>query len=149
MDESELAALRTMYVFGPAEGSTWNLTYDLVTSKLRERNPDEFIRVDEGGQGPVPGSVMHFGITLGDETLEGMAKLTPEGITLEDATAQAAASFVLWLRSSVVPAGTSISFNMEWGLEADLPDALVPDAPRPRLVAAFLTHLEAIDAMVP
>ncbi|MFF0484972.1 hypothetical protein [Streptomyces sp. NPDC004435] len=147
MDESELAVLRTMYVFGPAEGSTWNLTYDLVTSKLRERNPDEFIRVDEGDQGPVPGSVMHFGITLGDETLEGMAKLAPEGITLEDATAQAAAAFVQWLRNSIVPTGTSVSFNTEWGLEIDLPDALVPDAPRPRVAATFLAHLEAIDAM--
>nr|WP_206325817.1 MULTISPECIES: hypothetical protein [unclassified Streptomyces] len=136
-----------MYVFGPAEGSTWNLTYDLVTSKLRERNPNEFIRVDEGDQGPVHGSVMHFGITLGDETLEGMAKLAPEGITLEDATAQAAAAFVQWLRNSIVPTGTSVSFNTEWGLETDLPDALVPDAPRPRVTATFLAHLEAIDAM--
>ncbi|MEU3400790.1 hypothetical protein [Streptomyces filamentosus] len=147
MNESEVAALRTMYVFGPAEGSTWNLTYDLVAGKLRERNPEAFVRLDEGGQGSVHGSVMHFGFTVGQETLEGMVKLSPEGITIEDASAHTAAVFVQWLRGCIVPAGTSVSFNTEWGLEDGLPDVLVPDAPCPRLVASFLAHLEDVEAM--
>ncbi|AJF68538.1 hypothetical protein [Streptomyces vietnamensis] len=143
MDASELAELRTMYVFGPAEGSTWGLTYEGVEAGLRERNTDTFIRIDEGDEGPVRGSVMHFGITVGEEELEGMAKLSPEGIAVEDCTALAAAEFVKWLWGSIVPDGSSITFNTEWGLEADLPDALVPHVPRPRLVATFLAHLEA------
>lgn len=142
MDASGLAELRTMYVFGPAEGSTWGLTYEGIEAKLRERGTDTFIRIDEGEEGPVRGSVMHFGTTVGEEHLEGMAKLSPEGIAIEDCTVHAAAEFVTWLWDSLVPAG-SITFNTEWGLEADLPDALVPHVPRPRLVATFLTHLEA------
>ncbi|MFI1715661.1 hypothetical protein [Streptomyces litmocidini] len=143
MDASELAELRTTYVFGPAEGSTWGLTYEGIEAKLRERETDTFVRIDEGGEGPVRGSVMHFGITVGEDELEGMAKLSPEGIAVEECTAQAAAEFVKWLWGSVVPDGSSITFSTEWGLEADLPDALVPDLPRPRLVATFLAHLEA------
>ncbi len=85
---------------------------------------------------------MHFGITVGEDELEGIAKLYPEGIVVEDCTAYAAADFVKWLWG-VVPDGSSVTFNTEWGLEADLPDALVPQVPRPRLVATFLAHLEA------
>ncbi|MFE2234170.1 hypothetical protein ACFXA4_16600 [Streptomyces sp. NPDC059442] len=143
MDASEPAELRTMYVFGPAEGSTWGLTYEGIEAKLRERETDTFVRIDEGEEGPVRGSVMHFGITVGEEDLEGTAKLSPEGIAIENCTALAAAEFVEWLWGSVVPDGSSITFNTEWGLEADLPDALVLHAPRPRLVATFLAHLEA------
>ncbi|MGW3389651.1 hypothetical protein [Streptomyces cinereoruber] len=142
MDASELAELRTMYVFGPGEGSTWGLTYEGIEAKLRERKTDAFIRIDEGDEGPARGSVMHFGITVGEDELEGMAKLSPEGIAVEDCTAHAAAEFVKWLWG-VIPDGSSITFNTEWGLEADLPDALVPHVPRPRLVATFLAHLEA------
>ncbi|MFG2115573.1 hypothetical protein ACGFRB_23585 [Streptomyces sp. NPDC048718] len=141
MDASELAELRTMYIFGPAEGSTWGLTYEVLERKLRERDADAFVRIDEGG--PIRGSVMHFGITVGEEVLEGMAKLSPDGIAIEDCTALAAAEVVRWLRGSIVPAGTSITFTTEWGLEADMPEELVPDVPRPRLVATFFAHLEA------
>ncbi|AYN42473.1 hypothetical protein D9753_30340 [Streptomyces dangxiongensis] len=142
MDASELAELRAMYVFGPAEGSTWGLTYQGIEANLRERETDTFVRIDEGEEGPVRGSVMHFGITVGEEELEGMAKLSPAGIAIEDCTALAAAEFVKWLWGSIVPDGSSITFNTEWGLEAGLPDALVPQVPRPRLVATFLAHLE-------
>ncbi|MDX2294398.1 MULTISPECIES: hypothetical protein [Streptomyces] len=142
MDASELAELRTMYVFGPAEGSTWGLTYEGIETKLRERKADTFVRIDEGDEGPARGSIMHFGITVGEDELEGMAKLSPEGIAVEDCTAHAAAEFVKWLWG-VIPDGSSVTFNTEWGLEADLPDALVPHVPRPRLVATFLAHLEA------
>ncbi|MFB7463100.1 hypothetical protein ACFCZ1_06255 [Streptomyces sp. NPDC056224] len=65
MDASELAELRTMYVFGPAEGSTWGMTYEEIEAKLRERETDTFVRIDEGEEGPVRGSVMHFGIRSG------------------------------------------------------------------------------------
>lgn len=58
---------------------------------------------------------IHFGITLDDEQLEGMALL---------------------------PGGTVAMFNTEWGLEADLPSTPVPDATRPRIAAAFVAHLE-------
>ncbi|MFC7924607.1 hypothetical protein [Streptomyces cinereoruber] len=143
MDASELAELRTTYIFGPTEGSSWGLTYEGIEARLRERDTDTFIRIDEGDEGPVRGSVMHFGITVGEEDLEGMVKLSPEGIAVEDCTAHAAAEFIQWLRDSVLPDGSDITFNTEWGLEADLLDELVPHVPRPRLVAALLTHLEA------
>ncbi len=48
VDASELAGLRTMYVFGPAEGSTWGLTYEGIEAKLRERKTGTFLRGDEG-----------------------------------------------------------------------------------------------------
>jgi hypothetical protein len=143
MEASELAELRTTYIFTPGEASTWGLAYDLVETRLRERVPDEFTRLQPEDEGPVRGSAMYFGFTLGEETLEGTAKLAPEGISLEDCTAQSAAEFVQWLRNAVVADGVSIWFNTEWGLEAGLPDAAVADAPRPRLVAGFLAHLEA------
>ncbi|MFB7031787.1 MULTISPECIES: hypothetical protein [unclassified Streptomyces] len=147
MDASELAELRTMYIFGPTEDSTWGLTHEEIEAKLRERDTDTFIRIDEGTEGPVRGSVLHFGITVGEEDLEGMAKLSPEGIVVEDCTAHTAAEFTPWLRDSVLPDGSSITFNTEWGLEADLPYALVPYVPRPRLVATFLAHLEATGSL--
>jgi hypothetical protein len=86
---------------------------------------------------------MYFGITIDEEQLDGMAKPSSEGVALEDCTALVAAEFVRWLRGTIVPEGMAMTFNTEWGLEARLPDALVPDAPRPRLVATFLAHLVA------
>ncbi|MFE9931843.1 hypothetical protein [Streptomyces sp. NPDC005533] len=141
MDASQLAELRTMYVFTPIEGQTWGLTYDSLKARLLERDPDEFIRIQEGGQ--VRGSAMHYGITLDGEELEGYARVQPEGISILDSTARTAANFVGWLREHVVPEGVAMTFNTAWGLEEDLPDATVPEVTRPRLVAAFLTHLEA------
>ncbi|MEU0336543.1 hypothetical protein [Streptomyces sp. NPDC006193] len=141
MEPDEIAELRTMYIFTPPAGHTWGLTYDSLEAVLRERDPDEFIRVDDGTDGPVHGSSMHFGITLDDEQLEGMALLSPEGVSVKDCTAHTAARFVLWLRDNVVPAGMAVLFNTEWGTEAGLPDAPVPDAPRPRIAAAFVEHL--------
>jgi hypothetical protein len=143
-----MAELRTMYVFCPVEGSTWGLTYETLAAKLRERDPEEFIRVEQGTEGPVRGSSMHFGITLEDQELEGTAVLSPGGVALQDCSAQDAANFVKWLRGSVVPEGMAMTFNTEWGLEARLPDALVPDVPRPRLVATFLAHLVATGGLL-
>jgi hypothetical protein len=141
MEPDEIAELRTMYIFTPPDGLSWGLTYEGLEAVLRERNPDEFIRVDDGTDGPVHGSSMHFGITLDDEQLEGMALLSPEGVSVKDCTAHAAATFVLWLRDHVVPPGMSVMFNTEWGTEADLPDAPVPDATRPRIAEVFTAHL--------
>ncbi|MCB5182005.1 hypothetical protein [Streptomyces antimicrobicus] len=87
---------------------------------------------------------MHYGITLDDEELEGFARLEPEGISVLDCTAQSAANFVGWLREHIVPDGMAMTFNRAWRLEEDLPDATVPEVTRPRLVAAFLAHLEAL-----
>ncbi|WP_426569314.1 hypothetical protein [Streptomyces canus] len=104
MEPEQIAELRTMYIFTPPAGQTWGLAYEGLEAVLRERNPDEFVRVDDGAEGPVQGSSMHFGITLNDEQLEGMALLSPEGVSIKDCTAQSAAGFVLWLRNKVVPA---------------------------------------------
>lgn len=142
MEPEEIAQLRTMYIFSPPAGESWELTYEGLEAKLRQRNPDEFVRIDDGNDGLVSGSSMHFGITLDDEQLEGMALLSPEGVSILDCTVGSAARFALWLKTDLVPAGMSIVFNTEWGLEADLPDAPVPDAPRPRMIAAFVTHIE-------
>ncbi|MFJ4321524.1 hypothetical protein ACIP3A_00115 [Streptomyces tricolor] len=141
MEPEQIAELRTMYIFTPPHGQSWGLTYEGLEALLRERNPDEFIRVDDGADGPVSGSSMHFGITLDEEQLEGMALLSPEGVSVKDCTAQSAAGFVLWLRNTAVPAGMAVMFNTEWGLEVGLPATPVPDAARPRIAAAFIEHL--------
>ncbi|MFF9007222.1 hypothetical protein ACF087_15410 [Streptomyces goshikiensis] len=141
MDASQLAELRTMYVFTPIAGQTWGLSYDILKARLLERDPEEFIRIQDGGQ--IRGSAMHYGITLEGEELEGYARIQPEGISILDSTAQAAANFVGWLREHIVPEGVAVTFNTAWGLEEDLPDAAVPEVTRPRLVATFLAHLEA------
>ncbi|MCJ1678515.1 hypothetical protein MTF65_14390 [Streptomyces sp. APSN-46.1] len=90
-----------MYVFTPIEGQTRGLTYDSLKARLLERDPDEFIRNQEGGQ--IRGSAMHYSITLDGEELEGYARVQPEGISILDATAQAAANFVGWLREQRRP----------------------------------------------
>ncbi|MDT0608689.1 hypothetical protein [Streptomyces lancefieldiae] len=141
MEPDEIAELRTVYVFTPPDGQSWSLTYERLEAVLRERNLEESVRVDDGTDGPVTGSSMHFGITLDDEQLEGMALPSPEGVSVKDCTARSAAGFVLWLRNNVVPAGTAVMFNTEWGAEAGLPDAPVPEAPRPHVVATFIAHL--------
>lgn len=143
MEPDEIAELRTMYIFAPPAGQSWGLTYERLEAVLRERNPGEFVRVDEGTDGPVQGSSMHFGITLDDEQLEGMALLSPEGVSVKDCTVGSAARFVVWLRNNVVPTGMAVMFNTEWGTEAELPDTAVPDATRPRIAAAFMEHLVA------
>lgn len=144
MEPVEIAQLRTMYIFSPPEGKSWGLTYGSLEAKLRERNPDEFIRIDDGSGGPVIGSSMHFGITLDDDQLEDIALLAPEGgVSVLDCTAGSAAGFAMWLRADVLPEGMGVMFNTEWGLEADLPDAPVPDATRPRIATVFMEHLAA------
>lgn len=73
--------------------------------------------------------------------MEGMALLEPEGVTVKDVTARSAAAFALWLHESVVPAGSTMVFNTEWGVEDGFPGTPVPDAPRPRIAAVFRAHL--------
>ncbi|WP_405942031.1 hypothetical protein [Streptomyces sp. NBC_00207] len=144
MDPSDLVELRTMYVFSPAEGETWGLAFDGFGSHLLARNPDEFLRLDEGRTGAVRRASLHFGITCDDEALEGFAVLMPTGVAIKDCTARAAADFVEWLRDAVVPQDKTITFNTEWGIEGQIPDSPVPEGPRPRLVASFLAHLESL-----
>jgi len=43
------SGLRTLYVFTPPEGQTWGLTFERLKDVLLERDPDEFIKVEEGG----------------------------------------------------------------------------------------------------
>ncbi|MEU1090239.1 hypothetical protein ABZ401_26050 [Streptomyces sp. NPDC005892] len=50
-----------------------------------------------------------------------MALLEPEGVTVKDVTARSAAAFALWLHESVVPAGSTMVFNTEWGVEDGFP----------------------------
>ncbi|MFJ2196352.1 hypothetical protein [Streptomyces violaceusniger] len=142
MESEEITELRTMYIFSPPEGQSWGLTYEGLGALLRERDPEESIRVDDGSDGPVSGSSMHFGITLGDEELEGMALLAPEGVSVMDCTAHTAAAFAIWLSSNALPTGAAVMFNTEWGLEAELPDTPVPEATRPRIAATFMEHLK-------
>ncbi|WBO61640.1 hypothetical protein [Streptomyces camelliae] len=59
---------------GPAQ--SWGLTFEGFEVRLRERNPDTFVRIDDEGDGPVRGASMIFGITFDDETLEGLEVLT-------------------------------------------------------------------------
>ncbi|MFD8789923.1 hypothetical protein [Streptomyces vinaceus] len=144
MNPSGLAELRTMYVFTPNDGETWGLTFDGFRANLLARDPAAFLQVDEGGTGPVRNTSLQFGVTFGDEELEGFALLSPEGVAVKNCTAQEATSFVVWLRDQVVPQNKAVTFNTEWGIEEDAPDEPVPDLTRPRLVAAFLAHLEAL-----
>ncbi|WP_329352136.1 hypothetical protein OG226_43230 [Streptomyces sp. NBC_01261] len=44
--------------------------------------------------------------------------------------------------SNVLPGGTVVMFNAEWGLGGHLPSTPVPDATRPRILAAFVARLE-------
>lgn len=144
MDPAEIAELRTMYVFGPADGESWGLTFDVFTEALRTRTPEAFVRIDEEPQGPAPGGPsMLFGFTLADETLEGIASQKPEGASLLDSSTETAADFASWLRESVAPSGAAMVFNTEWGLEEDLPDTLLPEESREAMIAAFVNHLEA------
>ena len=142
MEPEEIAALRTMYIFSPPDGQSWGLTYEGLETLLRERDPEAFLRIDDGSDGPVSGSSMHFGITLDDEELEGMALLSPEGVSVMHCTVHTAAAFAVWLSHNAVPTGAAVMFNTEWGLEAELPDTPVPEATRPRIAAAFMEHLK-------
>ncbi|MFG2974760.1 hypothetical protein ACGFYY_17460 [Streptomyces sp. NPDC048331] len=144
MNPSDLAELRTMYVFTPIGGETWGLTFDSFRAHLLAGDPEAFLQVDEGHTGPVRNVGLQFGVTLGEEELEGFALLSPEGVAVKNCTAQEAANFVIWLRDQVVPQNEIVTFNTEWGIEEDAPDEPVPDVTRPRLVAAFLAHLETL-----
>ncbi|WP_328685029.1 hypothetical protein [Streptomyces sp. NBC_00343] len=44
--------------------------------------------------------------------------------------------------SNVLPGGTVVMFNAEWGVGGDLPPLPVFDAIRPRILAAFVARLE-------
>ncbi|WWQ68882.1 hypothetical protein V2W30_04890 [Streptomyces sp. Q6] len=113
-----------------------------------ELDPDSFTRT-EYPRADVPGGgpFMFFEAALGEEDIEGMAKLDPEGVAVQSCTAHRAAEFVQWLRAAVVPQGTAISFNTEWGMESDLPDAVVPTASEADLVQLFLNNIAQIDGL--
>src|SRR3954447_22679901 len=110
MEESEVAQLRTMYVFTPADDGDWKLSLETMSETLHERNHGEFIRIEDSVDDPAPGGGprLHFGITLLGEDMEGFGKEDPQGIALLDSTARLAAEFVLWLRLRVVPAHVKI-----------------------------------------
>ncbi|MEU0005957.1 hypothetical protein ABZ079_17215 [Streptomyces sp. NPDC006314] len=103
MEPEEIAELRIMFVFTPPRGQSWELTFEGLEARLRERNPETFTRVDDGGIGPVCGASMVFGITFDDEDLEGLASLEPEGVSVLDCNAHLAARFALWLRNNGAP----------------------------------------------
>ncbi|MFF8867966.1 hypothetical protein ACF08B_38675 [Streptomyces sp. NPDC015139] len=142
MEPVEIAELRTMFVFTPPRGQSWGLTFEGFEARLRERNPDTFIRLDDEGDGPVRGSSKIFGITFDDETLEGFASLQPEGVAVRECNAHMAARVALWLRNNVAPADVPVMFNTDWGIEEGLEPTLVPDATRPHIVTALVQHVE-------
>ncbi|MFD7298579.1 hypothetical protein ACFV9W_35315 [Streptomyces sp. NPDC059897] len=148
MERSELEKLETLFVFTPAQDSTWSLTFTGLRQTLLELDPDAFIRTEDARDDvPGGGPFMFFEAALGEEDIEGLAKLDPEGIAAQNCTAHRAAEFVQWLRSDVVPHGTAISFNTEWGMESELPDTVVPTASEAALVQLFLDHIAQTDGL--
>lgn len=140
-----LEEIRVMFILTAPEGGGWGMTLDSFAEALRERNPDEFIKVwdDEPGPGP-RGPSLSFGITLGDEDFEGIALTTPQGASIKDCTAAHAAEFAQWLRQRIVPDTAEITFNTEAGMEWELPDVVLPDAPAEELQSLFLVHLAEV-----
>lgn len=148
MERSELEKLETLFVFTPTQDSTWGLTFAGLRQALLDLDPDAFIRTeDPRADVPGGGPFMFFEAALGGEDIEGMAKLDPEGVAVQSCTAHRAAEFVQWLRTAVVPQGDAISFNTEWGMESDLPDAVVPTAPEADLVQLFRDHIAQTDGL--
>ncbi|MFE3627766.1 hypothetical protein [Streptomyces goshikiensis] len=148
MDAAQLADLRTMYVFTPLDGQTWGLTCGSLKACLLERDPDEFVRIQEGGQ--IRGSVMYYGITLDGEELEGYARVRPEGVSILDSTAQAAANFAGWLREHVVPEGLAMTLGGPAAVAVAHERTLIPEtaARVPRMGQAHRARLvEAIEAL--
>ncbi|GHJ35411.1 hypothetical protein [Streptomyces sp. TS71-3] len=143
MNTSELAELRTTYIFTPPAGETWGLTFTQIRERLLARDPNEFIRTEDP-RAELPGgeASLFFGITLdGGEEAEGIAKLNPEGLAIEESTAAMAAEFVAWARANLIPDRLGITFNTEWGLESDIPDTRLPNASDDALEELFLAHL--------
>jgi len=141
MEPSELEKLETLFIFTPAPASTWGLTFDRLEQLLLDLDPKAFTRAEEPRDEVPGGTFMFFEAALGDDDIEGMAKQAPEGVAVQNCTAPKAAEFVQWLRSGVVPEGSAISFNTEWGMENELPDAPVPTASQDELVELFLAHI--------
>ncbi|MFE2426899.1 hypothetical protein ACFXJ5_09120 [Streptomyces sp. NPDC059373] len=135
-----------MFILTAPDGGDWGMTLDSFADALRERNPDEFIKVWEDEPGPGPSSPsLSFGITLGDEDFEGIALTAPQGASVKDCTAAHAAEFAQWLRERIVPASAEITFNTEAGMEWELPDVTLPNAPAEELRDVFLSHLAEVE----
>lgn len=146
MDPAVIAEQRVMYLFCPAEGSSWGLTFDGFTTALRERTPEEFVSLREpppADPAPPRAPRLAFGFTIDDEVLEGFAKEQPEGAAILDSDAHSAAEFALWMRDSIVPSGTPVTFITEWGIMEELPFTVLPDDSREAMIAAFVAHIEA------
>ncbi|WP_328311428.1 hypothetical protein OG432_14935 [Streptomyces sp. NBC_00442] len=142
MEPEQIAELRTTFVFTPPHGQSWGLTFEGLGARLRERDTDAFIRIDDEGDGPVRGASMIFGITFEDETLEGFASLDPEGVSVLDCDCHFASRVALWLRNRVAPADVPVMFNTTWGIEEGIGHALVPEVTRPRIAAVFVSHIK-------
>ncbi|OKK24831.1 hypothetical protein AMK09_01090 [Streptomyces sp. CB02488] len=142
MKNFDLEELETLFIFAPSPGDTWGLTFTHLKQRLLEANPEVFIRVEDPRDGNSPGdSFMFFEFTLEGKELEGMAKISPEGVAAQNCTAQQAADFVEWLRTSAIPPGHTITFNTEWGVESEIPDADVPITEKSQLIELFLAHI--------
>ncbi|MFJ3588353.1 hypothetical protein ACIQUY_08625 [Streptomyces sp. NPDC090231] len=142
MKNFDLEELETLFIFAPSPGDTWGLTFTHLKQRLLEANPEVFIRVEDPRDGNSPGdSFMFFEFTLEGKELEGMAKISPEGVAAQNCTAQQAADFVECLRTSAIPPGHTITFNTEWGVESEIPDADVPITEKSQLIELFLAHI--------
>ncbi|MDF3292265.1 hypothetical protein [Streptomyces silvisoli] len=147
MQQADLGQITTMFVFTPAEGSTWRMTLESFASALQQRTPGEFTRVwDDPADGASAHVTMSFTYTLHEEELEGIASVRTEGVSLVNVTAQQAAEFVDWLRREVVPTGETVEFNTEAGMEWDFDDEIVPDGPPQTTLGVFLAHIARVVA---
>ncbi|MFF3172929.1 hypothetical protein ACFVQ0_09920 [Streptomyces sp. NPDC057900] len=142
MENSDLEELETLFIFTPSPGDTWGLTFTRLKQHLLEADPEVFIRVEDPRDGNSLGdSFMFFEFTLEGKELEGMSKVSPEGVAAQNCTAGQAADFVTWLSTSVIPPGHTITFNTEWGMESEIPDADVPITEKSQLIELFLAHI--------
>jgi len=137
--------IRVMYVFTAPDGGDWGMTLESFAAAVQERNPDDAAEVwdDEDGPGP-RGAELYFVFTIADEEFEGIARTIPQGVSIKHCTVDQAAEFAIWLRAHVVPAAEGIAFNTREGIEWDLPETPLPDAPADTLRELFLTHLSEV-----
>lgn len=139
---------RLFWIFVPPTGRTWHMTLDSFQQALLAREPEAFtnVWVQPGMGSTADRAVMSFGITLGDEVVEGIAGVRSEGASISLATAAQAAEFAGWLDREIVPSGESIEFSTREGIEAEFADVVLDDLSPEPLRAVLLDHVRQIDA---
>ncbi|MGW3046267.1 hypothetical protein ACWC9T_41320 [Kitasatospora sp. NPDC001159] len=137
-----------MFIFTPTPGTTWNLTLDNVTQALRRREGEEafiYTKTDDDG-GPRDEHDWWFAFTAIGESWAGTGSSATgdhEGVTLDEATAGAAAEFAAWMLRELVPPGAGMDYNTRGGVESGLPDEALAENTVAELDAVFRKHLKA------